>query len=89
MFNANALQVLKQCFEKIIPTKDARTTINPLEFIVCLVFCYLGNSKTYALEPIRRFMKAHLNKEFAIKLAPMERCPLYSHSPGVVAGCCE
>ena len=40
MLNANTVQVLKQCFEKIIPTEDARTAINPLEFIVCLVFCY-------------------------------------------------
>ena len=65
MSNANTLQVLKQCFEKIIPTEDARTTINPLEFSVCLVFCYLGDSTTFALEAIRRFMKAHLNKEIS------------------------
>ena len=65
MSNVNTLQVLKQCFEKIIPTEDARTTINPLEFIVCLVFCYLGDSKTFALEAIRRFMKSHLNKEIS------------------------
>jgi hypothetical protein len=58
----NTLQVLKQCFENVIPTEDARTIINPLEFIVCLVFCYLGDSKTFALEAIRRFMKSHLNK---------------------------
>lgn len=65
MPNANTLEVLKQCFEKIIPTEDARATVNPLEFIVCLVFCYLGDSKTFALEAIRRFMKAHLNKEIS------------------------
>ena len=43
MVKSNTLDVLKQCFEKIIPCQDARTTINPLEFIVCLVFCYLGD----------------------------------------------
>jgi siroheme synthase (precorrin-2 oxidase/ferrochelatase) len=59
------LEVLKQCFEKIVPSQDARTTINPLEFIVCLVFCYLGDSKTFALEAIRRFMKAALDKEIS------------------------
>jgi siroheme synthase (precorrin-2 oxidase/ferrochelatase) len=37
----------------------------PLEFIVCLVFCYLGDSKTFALEAIRRFMKTSLDKEIS------------------------
>jgi hypothetical protein len=59
------LEVLKQCFEKMVPSQDARTTINPLEFIVCVVFCYLGDSKTFALEAIRRFMKAALDKEIS------------------------
>ncbi len=40
MGQSNPLDVLKQCFEKIIPSQDARTTINPMEFVVCLVFCY-------------------------------------------------
>ena len=65
MSQSNMLEVLKQCFEKIVPSQDARTTINPLEFIVCLVFCYLGDSKTFALEAIRRFMKAALDKEIS------------------------
>jgi hypothetical protein len=43
MGQSNPLDVLKQCFEKIIPSQDARTTINPMEFVVCLVFCYLGD----------------------------------------------
>ena len=62
MGESNTLAVLKQCFEKIIPSQDARTAINPLEFVVCLVFCYLGDSKTFSLEAIRRFMKSQLNK---------------------------
>jgi len=37
MSNSNALQVLKPCFEKDIPTEDARTAISPLKFIVCLI----------------------------------------------------
>ena len=65
MVNINILQVLQQCVEKVIPTEDARTTMNPLEFIVCLVFCHLGDSKTFALAAIRRFMKSHLNKEIS------------------------
>ena len=65
MSQSNMLEVLKQCFEKIVPSQDGRTTINPLEFIVCLVFCYLGDSKTFALEAIRRFMKAALDKDIS------------------------
>ena len=53
MSNSNALQVLKQCFEKVIPTEDARTAISLLKFIVCLVFCYLGDATTFSLEAIR------------------------------------
>jgi len=65
MNKSNTLDVLKQCFEKIIPSQDARTAINPLSFIVCLVFCYLGDSKTFSLEAIRRFMKSQLNTEIS------------------------
>jgi hypothetical protein len=59
----NTLNVLKQCFEKVIPAEDARTTILPLEFIVTLVFCYLGDSKTFSLEAIRRSMMGYLKKK--------------------------
>ena len=58
----NILNVLKQCFETFIPAEDARTRITPLEFAINLVFCYLGDSKTFSLESIRRSMMAHLNK---------------------------
>lgn len=63
MNKPSSLEVLKQTFKHIIPAQDTRATINPLEFIVCLVFCYLGDSKTFALESIRRYMKGHLHKE--------------------------
>jgi hypothetical protein len=55
------LEALKKCFEEVVPCEDARTTINPLSFIVSLVFCYLGDSKTFSLEAIRRFMKNALD----------------------------
>lgn len=58
----NILNVLKQCFETFIPAEDARTRITPLEFAINLVFCYLGDSKTFSLESIRRSMMGHLNK---------------------------
>ncbi len=56
------LTVLKQCFETFIPAEDVRTTITPLEFAINLVFCYLGDSKTFSLESIRRSMISHLTK---------------------------
>ncbi|MCP4258748.1 MAG: IS4 family transposase [Planctomycetes bacterium] len=59
------LEVLKQCFEKVIPSQDARTKINPLAFVVSLVFCHLGDSKTFSLEAIRRHMKAQLNQDIS------------------------
>ncbi len=37
----------------------------PLEFVVCLIFCYLGDSKTFSLEAIRRPMKAQLNQDIS------------------------
>jgi hypothetical protein len=61
----NILNVLKQCFEKVIPAEDARTTITPLEFTINLVFCYFGDSKTFSLEAIRRSMMGHLNKSIS------------------------
>ncbi len=65
MSNNNSLEILKQSFERIIPTQDGRTSINPLEFIVGLVFCYLGDSKTFSLESIRRTMQNYLNKKIS------------------------
>ncbi len=65
MSNNSSLEILKQSFERIIPTQDGRTTINPLEFIVGLVFCYLGDSKAFSLESIRRTMQNYLNKKIS------------------------
>jgi hypothetical protein len=83
----NILNVLKQCFEKIIPAKDTRTTITPLEFAINLVFCYFGDSKTFSLEAIRRSMMAHLNKSIS-RSAFWERLAgnrLKKHLRGVIA----
>ena len=57
---SGVLETLKQTFEEIVPSVDGRTAINPLAFIVTLVYCYLGDSKTFSLESIRRFMMAAL-----------------------------
>ncbi len=57
------MDFLKQCFETLVPAQDGRAIITPLEFVVCLVFCYLGDAKTFSLEAIRRQMKHQLDKE--------------------------
>jgi len=61
----NVLHVLKQCFEAVIPKKDSRTTVTHLEFITNLIFCYLGDSKSFALESIRRSMMSNLDKSIS------------------------
>lgn len=63
--NNNSLEVLKQAFEKHAPPPDKRTNISPLEFMVQLVFCYMGDSKTFSLESIRREMMGNLMKKIS------------------------
>jgi len=53
----NILKQLRQCFTEIITEKDGRAGISPLEFIINLVFSYLGDTKNSSLENIRRQMK--------------------------------
>jgi len=62
---SNPLDVLKPCFEKISPSQEARTAIDPLAFVGCLVFCYWGDSTTFSLEAIRRFMKSQVRTEIS------------------------
>ena len=63
MKETNILILLKNAFETVIPTKDKRTNISHLEFISGLVFCFYGDSKTFSLEAIRRFIKTTFEKE--------------------------
>jgi hypothetical protein len=85
--NVSSLEVLKQCIQKVVPSVDARTTINPLAFVVGLVFSFLGDSKTFSLESIRRGMKGHLNQDIS-RSAFWERLArprLKNYLKGVVA----
>jgi len=45
MNETNILKKLKQCFSKIIPKTDIRTNISPFEFVIGLIFSYLGDTK--------------------------------------------
>ena len=61
----SVFEIMKQAFERVVPMRDGRTDISPLMFIVVLVFSYLGDSKTFSLESIRRMMQSHLNKKIS------------------------
>ena len=47
MATRNTLEVLKQCFEEVVPRHDKRTTIAPLSFVVCLVYTYLVGASLF------------------------------------------
>ncbi len=70
--NNDSLEILKIAFEKHVPAPDKRMTITPLEFMVQLIFCYMGDSKTFSLESIRREMMSNLMKKIS-KTAFWER----------------
>ncbi len=55
MNNINTLKQLRQCFKDIIPEVDGRTVIQPLEFVINLIFCYFGDTECTSLEGIRRY----------------------------------
>jgi hypothetical protein len=59
------LRALKKAFVAAIPAKDKRTGIPHLEFVTGLVFCFFGDSKTFALEAIRRFVISTFGKEIS------------------------
>lgn len=70
--NNDSLEILKRAFENHVPAPDKRMTITPLEFMVQLIFCYMGDSKTFSLESIRREMMGNLMKKIS-KTAFWER----------------
>ncbi|HID04118.1 MAG TPA: IS4/IS5 family transposase, partial [Desulfobacterales bacterium] len=61
----NILKQLRQCFTKIIPEKDDRTSISPLEFVINLVFSYLGDTQSTSLENIRRQIKNQVKRNMS------------------------
>lgn len=56
MEKGNILGILKQTFEQVIPAQDKRTKLSHLEFVSGFIFCFIGDTKTFSLEAIRRFM---------------------------------
>jgi hypothetical protein len=62
MNKINTLNTLRQCFINIIPDFDGRTNISPLEFVINLLFCYLGDTHCISLEAILRYLKNQTKK---------------------------
>jgi len=63
MNNTDTLEQLRQCFIEVIPKADARTIIPPLEFVINIIFCFLGDTECTSLESIRRYMKNQTEKK--------------------------
>ena len=57
------LAQLRQCFVNILLSKDGRTGVSPLEFVINLIFCYLGDTQCISLEAIRRHMKNQVEQK--------------------------
>ena len=58
------LKTLKECFSRILPTKDGRANTSPHDFVAALVFTFVGDTKHSSLEGFRREMMSHLGVEF-------------------------
>jgi hypothetical protein len=52
------LRALKQSFQGAVPESDGRVNLSHLDFITGLIFCFLGDTKSFGLEAIRRFLIA-------------------------------
>jgi hypothetical protein len=56
MEDGNVLNVLKQSFEDIVPQEDARAVLSPMNLVVGLAFCFMGDTKSFSIESLRRFI---------------------------------
>jgi len=65
MNNINTLEQLRQCLTGVIPKIDKRADIQPLEFVINFIFCFLGDTNCVSLESIRRYMKNQTEKDIS------------------------
>ena len=57
MSDIETIKNLRDSFESVVPKSDGRVVIPHLEFIVTIVFNFIGDKKTSSLDAIRRSMK--------------------------------
>lgn len=65
MKQRTTVKVLRQCFRRVLPAEDGRTALSPLNFVTGIIFCFLGDTKSFSLESMRRF----LISQFEVKLS--------------------
>lgn len=65
MNNINSLEQLRQCLTNVISKTDKRADIQPLEFVINLIFCFLGDTNCVSLESIRRHLKNQTGKDIS------------------------
>jgi hypothetical protein len=58
MLNAKIIENLTESFSSIVPKSDKRVNISHLQFVVFIVFHFLGDAKQSSLAGIRRFIIA-------------------------------
>lgn len=58
MRKGSILRALKQSFQGAVPESDGRVNLSHLDFVTGLIFCFLGDTKSFGLEAIRRFLIA-------------------------------
>jgi hypothetical protein len=61
MPGAKIIENLTESFSSIVPKSDKRVNISHLQFVVFIVFHFLGDTKQSSLAGIRRFMMAETN----------------------------
>ena len=61
MLSEKIIENLTESFSSVVPKSDKRVNISHLQFVVFIVFHFLGDAKQSSLAGIRRFMMAETN----------------------------
>ncbi len=56
MHKVSEIEAFKKLFVNSLPDDDNRTVISTCDLIIGLAFCFLGDSKTFSIEAIRRYV---------------------------------
>jgi hypothetical protein len=56
---------IKKIVLSVAPKKDARMTIQPVDFITCLIFGFMGDAKAFSIESIRRLLMSETGSKIS------------------------
>jgi hypothetical protein len=65
MLSEKIIENLTESFSSVVPKSDKRVNISHLQFVVFIVFHFLGDAKQSSLASIRRFMIAETNTQMS------------------------